>query len=63
MDEVTESKFRVGDVVQLPSGGPSMTVNAVRLHQREWQCECTWFDSREVKKSQFAAEALVEYRP
>jgi len=33
MGELVESGFEAGDVVQLPSGGPSMTANAVRLHE------------------------------
>ncbi len=38
------SRPKVGDVVQLKSGGPSMTVAG----SSEGNLVCAWFDSREI---------------
>lgn len=36
-----DAKFKIGDVVQLRSGGPRMTV----LHVAEEWLECLWFNN------------------
>jgi uncharacterized protein YodC (DUF2158 family) len=48
--------LRVGDVVQLKSGGPKMTVASTKSNAAG--ILCTWFDGNEVKSSRFPAEAL-----
>jgi uncharacterized protein YodC (DUF2158 family) len=45
-------QFNVGDVVQLKSGGPKMTVNSVSEEHAEMMVHCTWFvDSKELVDS------------
>ena len=47
--------FNVGDVVQLKSGGPSMTVGEVDGAD-VW---CVWFDKTEKKTGSFNAATLA----
>jgi uncharacterized protein YodC (DUF2158 family) len=53
-----ENKFAVGDVVQLNSGGPQMTVEEVK----GTVVSCVWFDAKqEQKKATFQAALLCKY--
>ena len=47
--------FEIGDVVQLRSGGPKMTV-----HSLVSDCDvvCQWFEGNEVHEESFPREAL-----
>lgn len=47
--------WRVGDVVQLKSGGPAMTVTAVDGHH----CACAWFAGTAFSETKLPAEALA----
>ena len=47
--------LKPGDVVQLASGGPEMTIQW-ELNSGGWQC--TWFDGRTAKSETFALAAL-----
>lgn len=49
--------FKVGDEVQLKSGGPVMTVT----NAGTGSLQCTWFKNDEVKRDAFPAEALEAY--
>lgn len=53
------TKFQVGDIVVLKSGGPRMTITQTGLtHSR---VECTWFtQDAEVKTAYISDSALVE---
>lgn len=51
--------FTVGDVVQLKSGGVSMTVEKVDGDE----ISCVWFEGKKVQKSTFASGALKKYEP
>jgi uncharacterized protein YodC (DUF2158 family) len=44
-------EFQIGDVVQLKSGGPLMTVNEVGENYGVPTVFCAWFDSKENEKS------------
>ncbi|MBA2589074.1 MAG: DUF2158 domain-containing protein [Alphaproteobacteria bacterium] len=46
--------FQVGDVVELRSIGPNMTVEAVK----DETVHCVWFSSAEVKRAYFPADTL-----
>jgi uncharacterized protein YodC (DUF2158 family) len=52
-------KFKVGDIVQLKSGGPLMTIESAQDDGTYW---CVWFSSKgdETKGGAFKAEMLVE---
>lgn len=49
------SEFKLGDVVQLKSGGPLMTVTAI-ASAGDYVCE--WFSGDEPKWREFKAHAL-----
>ncbi len=54
-------KFKIGDVVKLNSGSPTMTIVDI---QQDGTCECKWISkSDEVKTEIFVAEALRAYKP
>ena len=43
------TKFKVGDVVRLKSGGPEMTVHG-ESQRYDDACETIWFDEKKVKQ-------------
>jgi len=49
--------FKVGDTVQLKSGGPVMTVTSLG----STDCDCTWFDNSTPKYYSFPSQALSLY--
>jgi uncharacterized protein YodC (DUF2158 family) len=52
--------FTVGQVVQLKSGGPPMTVTSIDSSGDHIKIDCTWFDGATIKTGSFLAEALQE---
>lgn len=51
--------FNSGELVQLKSGGPIMTVVSVDVDN---QVTCTWFDSQQVlQTSHFVSQTLMRY--
>jgi uncharacterized protein YodC (DUF2158 family) len=50
--------FRSGDVVQLKSGGPKMTVTTVTKRGGRELVICSWFDGAKQTSGTFAQEAL-----
>ncbi|WP_027186805.1 YodC family protein [Desulfovibrio cuneatus] len=53
-----KQKFKIGDLVQLKSGGPKMTVNSVTF---PLSCTCVWFAGTKSNKENFNYEALQSY--
>lgn len=51
---MTDQSFKPGDVVQLPTTGPHMTVEEVD----RGQCFCVWFEGRTVRRDNFPAACL-----
>lgn len=47
--------MKVGDVVQLRSGGPAMTVESTIGGS---ECMCMWFEGTTLRKKAFPTEAL-----
>ena len=47
--------FEIGDVVQLRSGGPKMTVHSL---VSDCDAVCQWFEGNEVHEESFPREAL-----
>ena len=56
------SKFAKGDVVQLRSGGPKMTVEKVIEAPRrdEELLVCQWFSGSKLQNGSFRPESLVK---
>ncbi|SIN72284.1 YodC family protein [Halodesulfovibrio marinisediminis] len=51
-------KFVAGDVIQLKSGGPEMTV--IKFDAAAGLVSCSWFVGRELKTASFPVEAVGE---
>lgn len=56
-------QFKPGDVVQLASGGPNMTVGTLQGNPPVLRCKCYWFVGGELKDAEIPAEALVKAPP
>lgn len=51
--------FKVGDLVQLKSGGPEMTVEHVQeLSSGGFRVDCGWFAGKKREKASFPPDAL-----
>lgn len=55
------SEFKKGDVVQLTSGGPKMTIEEVgnKYNDTDYTVDCVWFDGAEVYRDTFRKEILM----
>ena len=52
-------QFSVGDVVQLKSGGPKMTVTTISSGNRD-DLYCKWFEGNKVYEEIFPTNALIK---
>ena len=52
-------EFQPGDVVQMKSGGPQMTVELIS----EDKVHCSWFDKNTLCEKDFNKEILKKYKP
>ncbi|MDN8559321.1 YodC family protein [Citrobacter werkmanii] len=52
-------KFKGGEVVQLKSGGPVMTVSHYSASSETYVCQ--WFDKNDLKASKFPENSLELY--
>jgi uncharacterized protein YodC (DUF2158 family) len=50
-------KFKVGDIVQLKSGGPEMTVNQGPVSYRD-AYHCQWFAGKKLESGDFPENSL-----
>lgn len=60
------AEFKAGDVVQLKSGGPAMTVDYVGtfgLHSKTVKARCVWFDGKAAMKQIYELASLKTYDP
>ena len=51
-------QIKPGDVVQLKSGGPKMTVKVIKTVAGKESAYCTWFVNDEAKEYPFPLETL-----
>lgn len=51
-------EIKVGDVVQLKSGGPKMTVNWVQEESAAMTAGCSWFVKDQEKSGRFPVTSL-----
>ncbi len=60
---MTESQFKVGDIVELSSGGPPMTVKTI-FGEKKTKATCSWFnDKKELKTEAFELAQLKPASP
>jgi uncharacterized protein YodC (DUF2158 family) len=59
-----ETGFKKGDIVQLKSGGPQLTVGQIHEVMGEPYVRCTWWNEDESKFSEysFSPECLTNLR-
>lgn len=50
--------LKIGDVVQIKSGGPKMTIEDIGEYNSEQKAYCTWFDGNKKNSDLFKPEAL-----
>lgn len=59
-----ETEFKAGDVVQLKSGGPKMTVESIDNYsytaEPDLKAKCVWFEGTKQHDSLFALAALTK---
>jgi len=55
-NDKSSQKFKIGDTVELKSGGPAMTVNSITEETGEIYCQ--WFAGDEVKDGYFPPDSL-----
>ncbi|MBL0026475.1 MAG: DUF2158 domain-containing protein [Saprospiraceae bacterium] len=61
--------FKIGDVVELKSGGPKITVEDVKQQYDNgkpldgFDCKCVWFVDTELKTEWFDEQSLKSYIP
>ncbi len=53
-----QSRFQVGEIVMLKSGGPEMTVSQIANNRGAPLIRTTWFEGSELKRGQFPEESL-----
>lgn len=51
-------EFKPGDVVQLKSGGPKMTVKKIEMWNSVMSANCDWFENADVKYELFPVTSL-----
>ncbi|MCX4170686.1 MULTISPECIES: YodC family protein [Paraburkholderia] len=51
------TKFKIGDIVQLKSGGPEMTVNDIPREYSDYYI-CQWFAGKKLESGNFNAASL-----
>lgn len=55
---MSKKRFKVGDVVQLRSGGPLMTIDALKVDSDKKAVRCTWFIDGRLESSLFHPKTL-----
>lgn len=61
-----QSEFSVGDVVQLKSGGPRMTISGIGKYgmgSTRDEALCVWFDGLKKMEERFGLETLSKCKP
>jgi uncharacterized protein YodC (DUF2158 family) len=61
----SKSKFKAGDLVQLKSGSPPLTVEDPDFHDARgfMGIRCTWFAGKKHEIGYFQPETLIDYTP
>ena len=57
-------ELKKGDVVQLKSGGPIMTISSIgTITDKNDTAWCDWFVKDTLKNGSFPLTSLIEYKP
>ena len=59
----TQTIFNVGDIVQLKSGGPEMTVRILPGTGGGNQYVCRWFAGKKLEQGTFPFDSLKTFAP
>jgi uncharacterized protein YodC (DUF2158 family) len=59
---MADPEIKPGDVVQLKSGGPQMTVTSVNQDEYGTSAFCVWFDGKKQSAGDFPVHALTKGR-
>jgi Uncharacterized small protein len=62
MTQTKVPKYKEGDIVQLVSGGPKMTIDSIQENlSREftWQYYCTWFAGNKLESARLGESSLI----
>lgn len=51
--------IRPGDMVQLKSGGPSMSVARIENEHGIWRASCSWLDGKKKQTRTFPTALLI----
>lgn len=54
-------KFKIGDTVQIKSGGPVMTIRSIDKANNQNVAFCIWFINGENQQAKFPVEVLRKY--
>jgi uncharacterized protein YodC (DUF2158 family) len=60
--EVFMGNFKVGNTVELKSGGPSMTIANIHEHNGVSVALCHWFNGGAPQQNNYPLTSLREYR-
>ncbi len=59
----TQLTFKIGDIVQLKSGGPEMTVKSLPSTSNGTQYVCQWFAGKKLEQGSFPSDSLKTFVP
>jgi uncharacterized protein YodC (DUF2158 family) len=59
---MADPEIKPGDVVQLKSGGPPMTVTSITSDEYGTSAWCMWFDGKKQDGASFPVHALTKGR-
>jgi uncharacterized protein YodC (DUF2158 family) len=64
MEGASMADFSVGDIVQLKSGGPLMTIKKIGEYSADksgtLSAQCTWFDGKKPYSEVFPLHTLIK---
>jgi len=52
-------EFKIGDTVQLKSGGPKMTISSIPTNSKLTGYGCKWFAGAKLESGHFEADMLI----
>ena len=53
-----DNRYKIGDIVQLKSGGPKMTIDSLPSFNSQEHYGCTWFAGAKKERSSFHVDVV-----